>query len=202
MRRVLSVLAFVAMFCLLSPRVSRASSITSTNSGMTLTLDTSDLSVVEGNPMVATFTLTNNTSMTITLQVFGGAADIPNNGYVSGDDTDGPTNAFLSNDGCRAAPLPNGATCTEAITYPTASPLDDTDADFGVFASGVAFGYGGGGCSTSPLPSQPCVGVNYTLTVYDPGFAAMPEPSSLLMLGAGLLGLGPLIRRLALQARS
>jgi len=74
------------------PRYGQANTLTSTSIGLTMSLDTSSLTVTEGDPIIATFTVTNNTCGTVTPQFYGGAALYAGERVSSGDSS-GPTNA-------------------------------------------------------------------------------------------------------------
>lgn len=153
--------------------------------GLTLTLDTTNLTTVEGSgvcsvsnggcaSLVVNFTVTNNTGSSQTIRYYGGNAV-----FVSGDSTDSFLRAFLNFDNCRTAPLANGASCNASITYVTAPDTGETDGDFALEQASF-------GISSTCAPGT-CV--TYDLTINDAPATQVPEPSSLLLLGSGLVGL-------------
>jgi hypothetical protein len=157
--------------------------------GIAFTANTSPIVITEGNTGTGTFTVSfpsDDTAPFIvldTIEIFPGA--------VTGDPTDVPLSLSFTSGGTCGATLAAGSTCTQSLMISTASGAGETDADSGTTQYtawqfyDIPLGVGVGYYATAP----------FSITVNDVSVAT-PEPSSLLLLGIGLLGL------LALAARS
>jgi hypothetical protein len=168
-----------ALAALSFPSMSRAD-------GVTLTIDTTNLTVTEGNTLTVVFTLANNTASDVAIDNFaGGAAFFAG----TGDPTDSFADSVIDQDNCRFRTLGAGMSCLFSIDYITDSDTGETDGDFGVNASNLC----------AEVEGQPDVCTpTYTMIVNDPPVAS-PEPSSLLLLGTGFVGALGGVRRRALS---
>lgn len=73
----------------------------------------------------------------------------------------------------------------------------NTDSFYGVFPGATTdgtFPWNGSGCWTNAAGTQPCDDMN-SLTITGAAAPATPEPSSLLLLGSGVLGVAGVLRR-------
>ena len=167
------VILWVSLFlaALSFPSMSRA------DGGVTLTIDSTNFTVTEGDTLTIVFTLTNNTASDVAVNNFaGGAASFAG----TGDPSDSFVNSVIDQDNCRFMTLAAGKSCLFSIDYITASDAGETDADFGVNQSSLCAEIGG----------QPDVcTAEYSLFVNDTGVVATPEPGSLLLLGSGFAGI-------------
>jgi hypothetical protein len=185
-------LALASACLLLFPRPASAGSVT-------IALNPATLTIVEGSTLTLNFTVTNGTTSTIILTGAGASILGP-----SGDPSDftnfpsGPFGAgtcFTDSTGITGIPVTAGGSCTFSVSYVTDNPSGDTDVDSGVSSDSVSTGYCFGSSLANCPGSIPIVSVNFSVTVEDPGFGGQtPEPASLLLLGTGLLGLGPFLR--------
>ena len=178
---ILLVLSVVVCF----PAVCRADSVTV--NGITLTLTTTNLSVLEGNSLTLTYTLDNNSGFS---QFIGGF--LSGFGVRSGDVSDGVGNPTLDSGNCPTL-FADKASCTFTWTFPPTSPSDpgETDGNNGVDPFSVTVTL----CSdTCPLAGTTLT-LDDTITVNDPPVPPVPEPAALLLVSVGLLCVGPLVRR-------
>ena len=185
--RTLRLCLSIAVAFIFLPAVCMANSVTA--NGLTLTLDTSNLTVTEGDTLTVQFTVTNGTGGAINLFASGGG----NPGPVSlGDLSDFITNSSLTGSGtCKlGGSLGTGSSCTLIFNYQTPNDTGETDADFGI--SGNGFGVAPDSLSCQ-IGGPNCAVILYQITVQDP--VSTPEASSLLSLGIGMLGLVLVIRR-------
>ena len=169
---------------------------------MTFTLNTTSLNVTEGNTITLDWTLTNNTGATIFgvggAFVLGAGIGIP-----SGDSSDSLTFGGGFTGTCiSASSLTAGSSCTFSLPLFagfTTGELENSDS--GVSPVSIIMDYVCPNClpgsDTDKLVLAPdqysALSPQVMVTSFDQG--ATPEPGSLLLLGTGLLGLGPMLRR-------
>ena len=164
----------------------------------------SNTTVTEGDTGSLIFTISNFSGINIdTLQGVTVLAttliSVPPTDFT---DTFIPPTFQLTGGTCGST-LADQSTCTQIVTFDTPPALDDTDPpDSGTYAIGATITY----IYNCPSPFSPtCTGGQNTLTfpvtVQDPQpTTAAPEPSSLLLLGSGLLALAGMTWRKKLFA--
>ncbi|HEV2287717.1 MAG TPA: PEP-CTERM sorting domain-containing protein [Candidatus Acidoferrales bacterium] len=202
-RFVVGFLSLVVLCAFVAPRRASAGNVT-------ITLNPGPLTVTEGNNITLNYTVTNNTGSTI----FGDGLPQFIVGYqgvsISGDssdDLDFATGIFSGTCSSESS-LSNGANCTLSFTFTAGSTTGEKEnSDFAIDQVIAIFEYDCPNClgDTDPFytPGGYFRPVNSSAFVRSSDPSATPEPSSLLLLGTGLLGLlaakglEPLIRLLA-----
>ena len=198
MRKVVSIVSLFVALAVLFPTPSRAGSVS-------ITFNPGSLTVVEGNTITLVWTITNNTGSTILGPNGGNLSFFQNSFPPSGDVFDQLTITAVANT-CSVTSLSAGASCTFSKTFSTTFITGDKEnSDFGFQQENLGLDYVCPNCIGDTDPFTGNQGqfalVSSTVSVTVAGIGATPEPSSLLLLGTGLLGLGPYLRRLTLAAK-
>jgi PEP-CTERM motif len=154
-----------------------------TSVGVSITSDTTDLILTEGDSGTITFTVHNDSGYSI---AFPDIATIFT-GATTGDGTDVPvpfsTTPFDTNVlGSCGGGISDGSTCTYTLNVDTDQDVGEIDANSGTTQYTISQGWHVPGGSDSGTAME-----DFSITVNDPSVAA-PEPPSLLLLGIGLLG--------------
>lgn len=189
-----TVLGIATLALILFVRPASAGSVSITSSAST------SLTLTEGgSAIIVDFTFTNNTGAALVSTLFQGGF-----GVVSGDISDNTGFSFLPSSCNGLTSLGAGSSCTLSLSF--SSPFftiggeTETPTDSGITPMRVGLTYL---CPNCPGDTDPTVIIGgqsyfapffkFSATANDA--SATPEPSSLLLLGTGLLGLGPFLRR-------